>query len=86
MVLSVFVTKPFTAPHECDPTTPQQQIGITTFVSTQPAFMQALCASGKMADLASKTQAQHMVMDTLALAVCSGANYALRHDEGASWG
>ncbi|KAI8472022.1 MAG: vitamin B6 photo-protection and homoeostasis-domain-containing protein [Monoraphidium minutum] len=34
-------------------------IGLTTFVSTQPAFQQALCASGKMADLASKTQASH---------------------------
>ncbi|GBF91115.1 hypothetical protein Rsub_04784 [Raphidocelis subcapitata] len=56
-------------------------VGLTTFVSTQPAFQQALCASGKMADLASKTQAQHMVMDTLALAVCSGANYLLRHQE-----
>jgi hypothetical protein len=33
-----------------------RQIGLTTFVSTQPAFQQALCASGKMADLASKTQ------------------------------
>jgi hypothetical protein len=32
------------------------QVGLTTFVSTQPAFQQALCASGKMADLASKTQ------------------------------
>jgi hypothetical protein len=31
-------------------------VGLTTFVSTQPAFQQALCASGKMADLASKTQ------------------------------
>lgn len=31
-------------------------VGLTTFVSTQPAFQQALCASGNMADLASKTQ------------------------------
>ena len=57
------------------------QVGLTTFVSTQPAFQQALCASGNMADLASKTQAQHMVMDTLALAVSASANYVLRHRE-----
>ncbi|WIA30727.1 hypothetical protein OEZ86_000794 [Tetradesmus obliquus] len=56
-------------------------VGLTTFVSTQPAFQQALCASGNMADLASKTQAQHMVMDTLALAVSATANYLLRHQE-----
>eukprot|EP00882_Tetradesmus_deserticola_P031372 GHRQ01035474.1.p1 GENE.GHRQ01035474.1~~GHRQ01035474.1.p1 ORF type:complete len:440 (+),score=177.05 GHRQ01035474.1:535-1854(+) len=56
-------------------------VGLTTFVSTQPAFQQALCASGNMADLASKTQAQHMVMDTLALAVSATANYVLRHQE-----
>lgn len=56
-------------------------VGLTTFVSTQPAFQQALCASGNMADLASKTQAQHMVMDTLALAVSASANYFLRHKE-----
>lgn len=31
-------------------------VGLTTFVSTQPAFQAALCASGNMADLASKTQ------------------------------
>ncbi|KAF6251501.1 vitamin B6 photo-protection and homoeostasis-domain-containing protein [Scenedesmus sp. NREL 46B-D3] len=54
-------------------------VGLTTFVSTQPAFQQALCASGNMADLASKTQ--HMVMDTLALAVSATANYVLRHQE-----
>jgi hypothetical protein len=100
-------------------------VGLTTFVSTQPAFQQALCAGGNMADLASKTQvwcgcaervcmstcaerpqaaaplrdacflhparappnhptpqqAQHMVMDTLALAVSASANYVLRHKE-----
>jgi glutamate N-acetyltransferase/amino-acid N-acetyltransferase len=35
-------------------------VGLTTFVSTQPAFQQALCASGNMADLASKTQVNIM--------------------------
>eukprot|EP00882_Tetradesmus_deserticola_P022938 GHRQ01024944.1.p1 GENE.GHRQ01024944.1~~GHRQ01024944.1.p1 ORF type:complete len:166 (-),score=19.81 GHRQ01024944.1:83-580(-) len=35
-------------------------VGLTTFVSTQPAFQQALCASGNMADLASKTQVQQI--------------------------
>jgi hypothetical protein len=31
-------------------------VGLTTFVATQPAFMQALCKSGNMADLFAKTQ------------------------------
>lgn len=42
-------------------------VGLTTFVSTQPAFQQALCASGNMADLASKTQVRS---STARVAVC----------------
>lgn len=41
-------------------------VGLTTFVSTQPAFQQALCASGNMADLASKTQ----VCESVAVVLC----------------
>jgi hypothetical protein len=40
-------------------------VGLTTFVSTQPAFQQALCASGNMADLASKTQVRVACVDAV---------------------
>jgi glutamate N-acetyltransferase/amino-acid N-acetyltransferase len=54
-------------------------VGLTTFVSSQPAFMQALSAGGNLADLSAKTQAQHMAVDTAALAVAAAANWLLRH-------
>jgi hypothetical protein len=57
-------------------------VGLTTFVSSQPAFMQALSAGGNLADLSAKTQAQHMAVDTAALAVAATANWLLRTDEG----
>ena len=56
-------------------------VGLTTFVSSQPAFMQALSAGGNLADLSAKTQAQHMAVDTAALAVAAAANWLLRNDE-----
>jgi hypothetical protein len=69
-------------------------VGLTTFVSTQPAFQQALCASGNMADLASKTQvcqvpraltaaggfgAMHFVLDC-GRACCAGGEHARWRD------
>jgi len=56
-------------------------VGLTTFVSSQPAFMQALSNGGNLADLSAKTQAQHMAVDTVALALAAGLNWALRSNE-----
>ncbi|KAJ9527004.1 hypothetical protein QJQ45_025285, partial [Haematococcus lacustris] len=48
-------------------------IALAAFVATAPAFQQSLCNGGNLADLTAKNQAQHMVVDMLALAVSAGA-------------
>ena len=56
-------------------------IALSAFVSTQPAFQKALCAEGNMADLTAKTQAQHMLVDMISLAVSASVMFAVRGSE-----
>ncbi|GLI65298.1 hypothetical protein VaNZ11_008791 [Volvox africanus] len=53
-------------------------VGLSAFVATQPAFQAALATGGNLADLTSKNQAQHMVMDMLALGVSAGLTWLCR--------
>ncbi|MEW5305524.1 MAG: hypothetical protein WDW36_008058 [Sanguina aurantia] len=54
-------------------------VGLTAFVATQPAFQQALCTGGNLADLTSKSQAQHMLVDMMALGVAASLVYGFRN-------
>ncbi|GAX80844.1 hypothetical protein CEUSTIGMA_g8279.t1 [Chlamydomonas eustigma] len=56
-------------------------IALSAFVSTAPAFQRALCSGGNLADLTAKNQAQHMVIDMLALGVSAAAMYTVRNSE-----
>lgn len=58
-------------------------VGLTTYVSTNPAFQKSLCRGENLADLTAKTQAQHMVVDTLALGVSAWLTHVVRHNP--SW-
>ncbi|KAG2487824.1 hypothetical protein HYH03_013541 [Edaphochlamys debaryana] len=53
-------------------------VGLSAFVAVQPAFQAALATGGNLADLTSKNQAQHMVMDMLALGVSAGLTWLCR--------
>ncbi|KAG1673256.1 hypothetical protein FOA52_002536 [Chlamydomonas sp. UWO 241] len=56
-------------------------IALSAFVAVQPAFQKAMCSGGNLADLAAKNQAQHMVVDMLALAVSAAFMYTVRNSE-----
>ncbi|GLC36170.1 hypothetical protein PLESTB_001372700 [Pleodorina starrii] len=53
-------------------------VGLSAFVAVQPAFQAALATGGNLADLTSKNQAQHMVMDMMALGVSAGLTWLCR--------
>jgi len=54
-------------------------MALAAFVATAPAFQQALCTGGNIADVTAKGQAQHMVMDMLALGVSASAMYLAKN-------
>jgi len=46
-----------------------KSVGLTTYISTQPAFHRSFAMSENLADISAKSQAQQMAVDTLGLAV-----------------
>lgn len=46
-----------------------KSVGLTTYISTQPAFHRSFAVSENLADISAKSQAQQMAVDTLGLAV-----------------
>lgn len=46
-----------------------KSVGLTTYISTQPAFQRSFACSENLADISAKTQAQQMAVDTVGLAI-----------------
>ncbi len=46
-----------------------KSVGLTTYISTQPAFHRSFAVSENLADISAKSQAQQMAVDTIGLAV-----------------
>ncbi|KAK9863284.1 hypothetical protein WJX84_005289 [Apatococcus fuscideae] len=61
-----------------------KSIGLTTYVSTQPAVLKSFAKSENVAELSAKQQAQQMVMDNLGLALCVAMAWATRGSPQAS--
>jgi hypothetical protein len=53
-----------------------KSVGLTTYISTQPAFHRSFAVSENLADISAKTQAQQMAVDTLGLALAVAASAA----------
>lgn len=57
-----------------------KSIGLTTYISTQPAFFKSFAKSENIADITAKAQAQQMAIDTLGLALAVSLNLAVRRN------
>jgi Vitamin B6 photo-protection and homoeostasis len=61
-----------------------KSVGLTTYISTQPAFHRSFAVSENLADISAKSQAQQMAVDTLGLAVAVTLSaLCARHSESA---
>jgi glutamate N-acetyltransferase/amino-acid N-acetyltransferase len=61
-----------------------KSVGLTTYISTQPAFHRSFAISENLADISAKSQAQQMAVDTLGLAVAVTLSaLCARHSESA---
>ncbi|KDD72631.1 DUF647 hypothetical protein, partial [Helicosporidium sp. ATCC 50920] len=58
-----------------------KNVGLATYVATQPAFHQSLARRGNLADISAKSQAQQMVWDSLGLALAVAAGALCRRSE-----
>lgn len=57
-----------------------KSVGLTTYISTQPAFFKSFAKSENIADISAKAQAQQMAIDTLGLALAVSLNLAVRRN------
>jgi len=57
-----------------------KSVGLTTYISTQPAFYKSFAKSENIADISAKAQAQQMAIDTLGLALAVSLNLAVRRN------
>lgn len=57
-----------------------KSVGLTTYISTQPAFFKSFARSENIADISAKAQAQQMAIDTLGLALAVSLNLAVRRN------
>ncbi|GMH34323.1 hypothetical protein BSKO_02157 [Bryopsis sp. KO-2023] len=56
-----------------------QAVTLTTYVSTSPALASNFSRKGNIADLTAKSQAQHMLVDSIALGIVASLTHVFRH-------
>jgi len=57
-----------------------KSMGLTTYISTQPAFYKSFAKAENIADISAKSQAQQMAIDTLGLALAVSLNLAVKRN------
>ena len=57
-----------------------KSMGLTTYISTQPAFCKSFAKAENIADISAKSQAQQMAIDTLGLALAVSLNLAVKRN------
>lgn len=57
-----------------------KSVGLTTYISTQPAFYKSFAKVENISDISAKSQAQQMAIDTLGLALAVSLNLAVKQN------
>lgn len=57
-----------------------KSVGLTTYISTQPAFYKSFARAENIADISAKSQAQQMAIDTLGLALAVSLNLSVKRN------
>ena len=57
-----------------------KSVGLTTYISTQPAFYKSFAKAENISDISAKSQAQQMAIDTLGLALAVSLNLMVKQN------